>query len=116
LLEIDERDLASSQRTIVSVVLDIHAFSHQLVDAAVLFEQRWQFGLHHLANGILSGLQWQAKVQASNGLLEPLPEHDLIMTLALRSVSIGADLLLTFDAVVQRTQLLQQRLLHVSFG
>jgi hypothetical protein len=41
-------------------------------------------------------------VQASNRILEPLLEHGLIVTFALRSVSIGADVLLTFDAVIKR--------------
>lgn len=39
LLNVDERCLASSHSAVVHVVLDVHTFCHQLVDAAV-FEQR----------------------------------------------------------------------------
>ncbi|MCY1304486.1 hypothetical protein D9M70_542440 [compost metagenome] len=82
------------------------------MDTAVLFDQRWQFGLHHAAHGVLPGLQWQARVQTSNGILEPPFEHDFIVTLTLRAVSIGADVLLTFDAVTERAQLIQQCMLN----
>jgi hypothetical protein len=80
---------------------------HQLVEAAVLFKQRWQLGLHHPPHGILTRLQWQTRVQASNCVLETLLQHDLIVTLALRSMTIGADVLLAFDAVSQPSQLFQ---------
>ena len=39
LLKIDQPDLSRRQRTVVSVILHIHAFGHQLVEPAVLFQQ-----------------------------------------------------------------------------
>jgi hypothetical protein len=39
MLEVDESDLARRQGAIQSVVFDVHAFRHQCVEAAVLFEQ-----------------------------------------------------------------------------
>ena len=70
-LEVDERDLARCQCAVVRVELDVHAFRHQLVEAAVFFEQRWQLGLHHASHGILTRLHWQCRVQARYGVLEP---------------------------------------------
>jgi len=60
----------------------------------------------------MSSLQWQYRVQARNGILESLLEHNFIVALSLGVVPIGADVLLTFDVVIERTQLVQQRLLH----
>ena len=107
MLEVDERDLPSGQRAVVGVILDVHAFRHQLVEAAVLFKQRWQLGLHHPPHGILTRLQRKARIQTRDGVFKPLLEHNLIVTFALRSVSIGADVLLAFDAVSQPSQLFQ---------
>ena len=45
--------------------------------------------------------------QTRDGVFKPLFEHDLIVALALRSMSIGADVLLAFDAVSQPSQLFQ---------
>ena len=39
LLKVDERDFARRQRAVIGVVLHIHAFGDQLVQAAVFFEQ-----------------------------------------------------------------------------
>jgi len=60
--EVQQRHLARRQftqiRAILAVVLDIHAFDQKRVDAAVFFQQRWQFGLHHAPHSILARLQW----------------------------------------------------------
>ena len=51
-VEVEQQDLAGSEHAVIRVVLDVHAFGQQLVDAAVLLQQVRQFALGQFADGV----------------------------------------------------------------
>ena len=48
IVEIDQADLVATDRAVIAIELDIDAFDHQLVQAAVLFNERRLLGGQHL--------------------------------------------------------------------
>lgn len=115
-LEIDERYLASRQHSIVAVVLHIHAFGQQHVDAAVFLQQIRQSGLSKSADGIASSLARQMRIEPGDSVFQAFSENDLAVALPFRDAPVRADVCLAFDLVAELAQLVQQNLFNIGFG
>ncbi len=90
-IERDQPDLVALDDAVVAMELDIDAFGHQPMDAAVLLDERGRLRVEHAGDGFGAGAGRNGWVQPIDGGFQPLAQDHVAVARALGAGGIGRD-------------------------